>query len=180
MGYRFNNLPKEIRRLVTLLADIGRKEIAEMRAGDGPDTVERMAALFERGDRVISELLASTFAEEEFGIYYLEGELDKDDVQEMGEYFLGLYALDRLAAEENSEKCPEDLFYAGALLVQRAEIIEDMEEESGFDYEDDEDFLADFLESIDDDDPEIFPGNPEGDSGSNVIPLFGDRKGKKK
>ena len=83
-----------------------------------------------KGNRITEDLFDTKFAAEELGLCYPES---PDDLREMGEYFLGLYALDRAYAEEDGKEYSEDLFYAGVNLRRAADVIED--EEIDFDKE---------------------------------------------
>jgi len=121
MGNRFDALPKKVQRLVKKLADIQREELAVLRA-HVPDEEPRVMKLIGQGDAVVNELMASKFAMEYLGVC---GPDSPDDLQEMGEFFLGEYALERLFAEECGEEFSEDLFYAGAYLKQSADILMD-------------------------------------------------------
>ena len=121
MGNRFDALPKKVQRLVKKLADIQREELTVVRARH-PDMKDRMMKLIGQGDTVVNELMASKFAMEELGVCYPDS---PDDLQEMGRFFLGEYALERLFAEENGEEYSEDLFYAGAYLKQGADVLAD-------------------------------------------------------
>ena len=174
----FNELPKNVQKLVKKLAEFQRKQLEVLQAGDMPDTVEIMGDLFTKGDQVVHELLSTKFAVEELGVFYPEEDFYKDDLQETGEYFLGLYALERLMAEENGKKCSEDLFYAGALLRQRASFVEDMEEENGYD-ECEEGFFGESeeneLEMLLDKMTDTFGSEETDKNDSKIIPLFGKR-----
>ena len=131
MGDRFDRLPKGVQKLVKRLANIEREELKTLRAGY-PDEEARMMKLIEKGDKVTEELFDTRFALEELGVCYPES---PDDLQEMGEYFLGLYALDRAYAEEDGKEYSEDLFYAGANLKQAADILADAEYDDELDDE---------------------------------------------
>ena len=168
MGNRFESLPKGVQKLVKKLADIEREQLKVLRA-HYPDEEDRMMKLIEKGDKVTEELFDTKFALEELGLCYPES---PDDLQEMGEYFLGLYALDRAYAEEDGKEYSEDLFYAGANLRRMADVLEDAEIDS------------DYMEDPDDDDFEplidglikTFGDMPEKRSDSNIVNLFRDDK----
>ena len=66
-------------------------------------------------DQVVKDLFATSFVKEELG---LEFEMGSSAMHALAEYFLGIYALDRLYAKEDGEKYSEDLFYAGGHLKQ--------------------------------------------------------------
>lgn len=169
MGNRYESLPKGVQKLVKKLADVEREQLSLLRA-HMPDEEARMMELIDKGNRITEDLFDTKFAAEELGLCYPES---PDDLREMGEYFLGLYALDRAYAEEDGKEYSEDLFYAGVNLRRAADVIGD--EEIDFDMEDldDDDFepLIDGLIST-------FGDMPEESPGSNVVNLFGKKKDK--
>ena len=130
-----------------------------------------MRKLIEKGDKVTEELFDTRFALEELGVCYPES---PDDLQEMGEYFLGLYALDRAYAEEDGKEYSEDLFYAGANLRRAADVIGDSE----MDIDDMEDPDDDDFEPLIDGLIETFGNMPEEKTESNIVNLFGEKKDK--
>lgn len=168
MGNRFESLPKGVQKLVKKLADIEREQLKVLRA-HYPDEEARMMKLIEKGDKVTEELFDTRFALEELGVCYPES---PDDLQEMGEYFLGLYALDRAYAEEDGKEYSEDLFYAGVNLRRAADVIGDEE----IDFDDMEDPDDDDFEPLIDGLIETFGNMPEKGSESNIVNLFRDDK----
>ena len=167
MGNRFESLPKGVQKLVKKLADIEREQLKVLRA-HYPDEETRMMKLIEKGDKVTEELFDTRFALEELGVCYPES---PDDLQEMGEYFLGLYALDRAYAEEDGKEYSEDLFYAGANLRRAADVIGDAD----FDLSDMEDPDDDDYEPLIDGLIETFGNMPEEQTESNIVNLFGKK-----
>lgn len=131
MGNRFDRLPTGVQKLVKRLADLERKELEVLR-DNLPDEEERVLELMGKADAVVGELFCTKFAMEELGVCYPDS---PDDLMEMGEYFLGEYALDRLYAEEYGEQYSEDLFYAGAYLKQSADVLADAEFDAFLDEE---------------------------------------------
>ena len=111
-------MPKDARTLVKKLAVIQRKVLEIMRAGL-PDGKSRAEKLFKNGEQVIQRLFKTQYAFEEMRVIDPE---DPFDLGEAGDFLLGLYARERIGAEEKGKACDEDLFYAGAYLKQRAEI----------------------------------------------------------
>ena len=170
MGKEYESLPKDVQKLVKKLADIERKQLKVLRA-HAPDEEARMMKLIEKGDKVTEELFDTRFALEELGVCYPES---PDDLQEMGEYFLGLYALDRAYAEEDGKEYSEDLFYAGANLRRAADVIGDAE----MDIDDMEDPDDDDFEPLIDSLIETFGNMPEEKTESNIVNLFGEKKDK--
>ena len=185
---KFDSLPKNVQKLVKKLADIQRKELAVLQDETKDDISEEFRVFFEQEDKVIGDLFCTKFAIEEVGLCFPDDDDDflSDDLDEMGEYFLGLYALDRLYAEENGEKYSEDLFYAGALLKHKAEAAAEEEELYDFDdFDDDPDEENEDINEILDRLFETFgnaPGEPakKGKKGKQadgkVVPLFGENK----
>ena len=135
MGKEYESLPKGVQKLVKKLADVEREQLSVLRA-HYPDEEARMMKLIEKGDKVTEELFDTRFALEELGVCYPES---PDDLQEMGEYFLGLYALDRAYAEEDGKEYSEDLFYAGANLRRAADVIGDADFVIGNGYDGEQD-----------------------------------------
>ena len=132
---KFESLPKNVQKLVRKLAKVGREELALLQDNTKNDVTEEIGVLFEQEDKLIGELFNTKFAIETIGICFPD-DFDSIDLEGMGEYLLGLYALDRLFAEEESKEYSEDLFYAGALLKRKAEWAAEMEAEIGYDPED--------------------------------------------
>ena len=167
MGNRFDALPKKVQRLVKKLADIQREELAVLRARH-PDEESRVMKIIERGDSLVNELMASKFAMKELGVCYPDS---PDDLQAMGEFFLGEYAMERLFAEENGEEYSEDLFYAGAYLKQSAEVLADAgcTGPAGGMLEDLEDKELDLL--LD----KMMQDFSDAPSDGRIVPLFGAR-----
>ena len=170
MGKEYESLPKGVQKLVKKLADVEREQLSVLRA-HYPDEEARMMKLIEKGDKVTEELFDTRFALEELGVCYPES---PDDLQEMGEYFLGLYALDRAYAEEDGKEYSEDLFYAGANLRRVADVIGDAE----MDIDDMEDPDDDDFEPLIDGLIETFGNMPEEKTESNIVNLFGEKKDK--
>ena len=170
MGKEYESLPKGVQKLVKKLADVEREQLSVLRA-HYPDEEARMMKLIEKGDKVTEELFDTRFALEELGVCYPES---PDDLQEMGEYFLGLYALDRAYAEEDGKEYSEDLFYAGANLRRAADVIGDAE----MDIDDMEDPDDDDFEPLIDGLIETFGNMPEEKTESNIVNLFGEKKDK--
>ena len=168
MGNRFESLPKGVQKLVKKLADIEREQLKVLRA-HYPDEEDRMMKLIEKGDKVTEELFDTKFALEELGLCYPES---PDDLQEMGEYFLGLYALDRAYAEEDGKEYSEDLFYAGVNLRRAAEVFGD--EETDIDYMEDPD--DDDFEPLIDGLNKTFGNVQEDKPESNIVNLFTDER----
>ena len=174
MGNRFDRLPKGVQKLVKRLANIEREELKTLRAGY-PDEEARMMALIDKGNKVTEELMCSKFAMEEIGVCYPDS---SDDLLVMGEYLLGEYALERIYAEENGDQCDEDLFYAGANLKQAADILADAEYDEFPDDELDnpdvefESYVNSLVNQIMEERSKKKDGQ--------VIPLFGEKKDKKK
>ena len=137
-----------------------------------------MTDLFVKGSKAIEELFDTRFAAVDIGVGWDEDASYADDLQMLGSYFLGIYAMNRMTAEALGVDADEDLFYAGALLTHRAVLAA----ESGVDYDDD-DFDD---EDMDEDEPlldsltDCFGDAPDEEEGKNVVPLFGKKKGKKK
>ena len=90
----------------------------------------------------------------------------------MGEYFLGLYALDRAYAEEDGKEYSEDLFYAGVNLRRAAEVFGD--EETDIDYMEDPD--DDDFEPLIDGLNKTFGNVQEDKPESNIVNLFTDER----
>ena len=177
MIYRFEALPGDVQKLVRRLAGIQRRQAEVLKAGDSPDERPQMERLFRQEEQAVGDLLSTRFAADELEAFGLEEDCLPEEIRKAGEYFLGMYALERMTAEVNGYACAEDLFYAGALLMQKAQIMEELERETGFDYEETEEFLAD----LKDDDPERPPLQPDGEEESpKIIPLFGGKKGTNK
>ena len=183
MESKFESLPKNVQKLVKKLANIQRKELKLLQDDTKDDVAEEIVILFEQEDKVIGELFNTKFAIETIGICFPDDDdFLSDDLEGMGEYFLGLYALDRLHAEEESEKYSEDLFYAGATLKRKAEWAAEEEEEYGLDFEDDsdDDDIDDFLDQLFDtfsDLPEESVKKGKKKEGK-LVPLFGEKKEK--
>lgn len=170
MENRYESLPKGVQKLVKKLADIEREQLKTLRA-HYPDEETRMMKLIEKGDKVTEELFDTRFALEELGVCYPES---PEDLQIMGEYFLGLYALDRAYAEEDGKEYSEDLFYAGTNLRRAADVIGDAE----MDIDDMEDPDDDDFEPLIDSLIETFGNMPEDKTESNIVNLFGEKKDK--
>lgn len=168
MGNEFDSLPKGVQKLVKKLADIEREQLKTLRA-HYPDEEARMMELIDKGNKITEDLFDTKFAKVMLGLFYPER---SEDLREMGEYFLGLYALDRAYAEEDGKEYSEDLFYAGANLRRAADVLEDAEID------------CDYMEDPDDDDFEplidglikTFGNMPEKGSESNIVNLFRDDK----
>ena len=171
MGNRFDRLPKGVQKLVKRLANIEREQLKMLRAGF-PDEKARMIALIDQGNKVTEELMCSKFAMEEIGVCYPDS---PDDLQEMGEFLLGEYALERIYAEENGDQYDEDLFYAGANLKQAADMLAEVGDDAFPDDESDDEFES-YLNSLVDQFVEEKAGKKDG----KVVPLFGEKKDKKK
>ena len=171
MGNRFDRLPKGVQKLVKRLANIEREQLKTLRAGY-PDEKARMIALIDKGNKVTEELMCSKFAMEEIGVCYPDS---PDDLQEMGEFLLGEYALERIYAEENGDQCDEDLFYAGANLKQAADVLADEGYDAFPDDEPDDEFES-YLDSLVDQIMEEKARRKDG----QIVPLFGEKKDKKK
>ena len=174
MENRFDEFPKNVQRLVKKLADIEREMLAMLRA-HYPDEESRAMKLVDKGDQAVKDLFATSFVKEELG---LELAMGSDALHALADYFLGIYALDRLYAEEDGEKYSEDLFYAGGHLKQSADMLEDMEYE---DMADDmlDDMNAGELAALLDELAESSGVKPAKTDKSKVVPLFGEKKGKK-
>ena len=173
MGNRFDRLPKGVQKLVKRLANIEREQLKTLRAGY-LDEEARMMALIDKGNKVTEELFNTKFAMEELGAFYPDS---SDDLQAMGEYLLGEYALERIYAEESGEQYEEDLFYAGANLKQAADVLADAEYD---DYLDDElDDMDEFeLNSLLSGFAEERGTKPTTTKDGRVVPLFREKKGK--
>ena len=173
MGIRFDRLPKGVQKLVKRLANIEREELKTLRSGY-PDEEARMMALIDKGNKVTEELFNTKFAMEELGAFYPDS---SDDLQAMGEYFLGEYALERIYAEETGEQYEEDLFYAGANLKQAVDILADAEYDEFLD--DDLDEMTDFeLNALLSTFAEESGTKPLTTKDGRVVPLFGKEKKK--
>ena len=186
---KYDSLPKNVQKLVKKLAEIERKELALLQDETKDDVSEEIRVFHEQENKVIGDLFCTKFAIEEIGLCFPdEDDFLSDDLEEMGEYFLGLYALDRLYAEENNESYSEDLFYAGALLKQKAEAAAEEEELYDFDEDDDYDLdeedmeLNEMLDRLFDTfggmpaEPEKKGKKPAKKSDGKVVPLFGEKK----
>ncbi len=173
MGNRFDRLPKGVQKLVKRLANIECEQLKTLRAGY-PDEEARMMALIDKGNKVTEELFNTKFAMEELGAFYPDS---SDDLQAMGEYFLGEYALERIYAEETGEQYEADLFYAGANLKQAADVLADAEYDA---------FLDDELDDMDEFELNSLLSGFAEERGSKtattkdgrVVPLFREKKGK--
>ena len=170
MGNRYESLPKGVQKLVKKLADIEREQLKILRAHE-PDEEARMMELIDKGNRVTEELFDTRFAAEELGVCYPES---PEDLQVMGEYFLGLYALDRVYAEEDGKEYSEDLFYAGANLRRAADVIGDAEMDTDY-VEDPDDDYEPLIDGLID----TFWDLPEEQPESNIVNLFREKKDKK-
>lgn len=174
MGNRFESLPKGVQKLVKKLADVEREQLSVLRA-HYPDEEARMMKLIEKGNKITEDLFDTRFALEEHGVCYPESPYD---LQEMGEYFLGLYALDRAYAEEDGKEYSEDLFYAGVNLRRTADVIGD--EEIDFDYmedPDDDDFEP-LLNQLSEEFGDLAADSSDSGRKTKIVPLFGDGKDK--
>lgn len=133
-----------------------------------------MRKLIDKGNKVTEELFCTRFAMEELGVCYPDS---VDDLMEMGEFFLGEYAMERLFAEENGEKYDEDLFYAGAYLKQGADMLADSGynefDESLYEDPEDDEFEALMNKLLD-----SFGEGPATKNDGRIVPLFGDGKDK--
>ena len=173
MGQRFDSLPKNVQKMVKRLADVQREELKVLRA-HLPDEEARMRKLIDKGNKVAEELFCTRFAMEELGVCYPDS---VDDLVEMGEFFLGEYALERLFAEENGEAYDEDLFYAGAYLKQSADMLAD----SGYNE------FVDAMDDMEDDELDALVNKllekageePPKSDGGRIVPLFGEGKDRK-
>jgi len=198
MSYGNGQMPKNVQKLVKKLADLQRKEIGLQLASNGKRIGQdafatEMAGLEEKGDKLIEELLCTRFAFLDVGIIPDEGNgFFSDNMWELGEYLLDRYSQERLAAEINGEKAEEDLFYAGAYLVRKAEIAEEEAEDDGSwdeDWEVEEDYSEDELREILDQLEQKVRAEMSQREGkadrkqleAKIVPLFGNqKKGKKK
>ena len=191
MENKFDSLPKNVQKLVKKLADIQRKRTAvfrEITKGDlrADQYAEQMEGLREEGVETVEKLLGTHFAQEELGCLYPDEDYFKEDLQIVGEYLAGLYALDRMEAERYGKKYSEDMFYAGSYLLETAESViepEDDFDEDGLPEEMDEDdinaFLDDLFERVNGElekrgkKKEKAAKKPKG---GIIVPLFGDGK----
>ena len=173
MEKKFDSLPKNVQKLVRKMAKVGREELALLQDKTKNDVTEEIGVLFEQEEKLIGELFKTRFALATVGICYPE-DFVSIDLEGMGEYLLGLYALDRLYAEEESKEYSEDLFYAGANLRRAADVIGDAE----MDIDDMEDPDDDDFEPLIDGLIETFGNMPEEKTESNIVNLFGEKKDK--
>ena len=196
MSYGNGQIPKNVQKLVKKLADLQRKEIWLQLASNGKrigqDTfTTEMATLEENGDTLIEQLLCTQFALLDIGIIPEDDEFYADNLRELGEYFLSQYSQERLVGEINGEKFDEGLFYAGAYLIRKAEIAEEeADDDDSWDenWEEEEDYSEDGLrEILNQLEQKVLAemSQREGKAGrkqpeAKIVPLFGEKKGKKK
>ena len=149
------------------------------------DVAEKLDIHAEKMDRVIEDLCTTQFAFDEIGFITDPDRKDgyyTDNVREFGEYFLSLYAEGRLQAEVKGEDPDEDLFYAGACLIEEANAADEEAEaldEEIFDMDHpDRDFaeLMELIREFQEKETAVKKKQPDG----KVVPLFGEKKGKKK
>ena len=183
MGYENGLLPKKVIKLVKKLADLQRKQVEVIRLGaSGEKTQEELQPLmdeqFEKGVKLVDELFSTQFATIEIGVGFSEDDSFADDLHMMGLYFLERYALERMMCDVTGEKLDEDLYYAGTYLLHQSLLVSGEEDDDFIgDYEgDDEDLMA-WLENMPVDGQDS-KGKKQPDG--KVIPMFGEKKGKKK
>jgi len=179
MGYENGQLPKKVVKLVKKLADLQREQVAVIRLGmSGEKTPDELYPLkneqFETGSKLVDELFSTQFATIEIGIGFSEDDSLADDLHMMGLYFLERYALERMMCDITGEKLDEDLYYAGTYLLHQSLLVSGEEDEEDF-ISDDEDLMS-WLENMPvDGQASKGEKQPEG----KVIPMFGEKKGKK-
>ena len=154
---------------VKKLADIEREQLKTLWA-HYPDEEARVMELLDKGNKITEDLFDTKFAKVMLGLFYPDR---SEDLREMGEYFLGLYALDSAYAEEGKEYS-EDLFYAGANLRRMADVIGDAEIDSDYMEDPDDDDFEPLIDGL----IETFGNMPEEKTESNIVNLFGEKKDK--
>lgn len=180
MENSYQTLPKNVQKLIKRLADCQRKEITLLRSANdtgmkSKDFEQKAMDLFEKSNKALEDLFNTRFVSEEIGIGWDEEATASEEMHQLGIYFLGIYAMERMIAEASGAiEYNEDLLYAGMLLVHRAVLLGDEDDDfEKMDFGDEESELwedmlkeASSLESADPDK-------------SNVVQLFGDKKKKK-
>ena len=166
-------LPKNIQKILIRMANLQRKEIEIMRTVRDPEamteeTLQKLQDITDKGTKAILELLQTRYATATIGIGEDEEATIADILHQCADYFLGLYALERLSMESLGEEGNEDMFYAAAFLAHRSILASDEEDLYPEDEEDEYDSLLTRLAGEEEEDPR------------KIVPLFGDRENGKK
>ncbi len=130
MKYAKEQLERPVMKIVRRLAAIEREEIS-LTAMNKKSTEEassefiiQLTALYEEGNNLIIDLLQSDLAFAVLGGNpFAEEDSHAENLRLLGQYFLEIYALDRMLSEIDRELPDEDVFYAGTYLVHRAAVF---------------------------------------------------------
>jgi len=190
MGYGMDQLPKKVASLVKKLAKLQREKIEYIKSSGGyklddNDFCEHMGQMSDKADKLIEDLCCTKFAILDVGILDPDDEdFYADNLRALAEYFLSLYAEERQDAEIKGEKYNEDLFYAASYLITEARTVEEMAEMDSEDWddepdEDEEDYYR-ILAELEDQFGDLIRKDEKKQPERKVIPMFGEKKGKKK
>ncbi len=183
MEYSYDFLPKNVQKLLKRMANLQRKELALLKSCNESDSMPEdfdqiLSDLFMKGTKAVEDLLNTRFADEEFGFTPNGEATDAEMLQNMGDYFLGVYARGRFVAEAKNEEPDEDMYYAACLILHRYALL-------ARDEEDDDDYEIMEYDSIDDDDYEplldrlveefgdLTAEGSDSKKKAKIVPLFG-------
>ena len=157
-------LPDDIKKLIRNLAKIEKKEIAFERANKDAEPSQKglkeFLAIKQKGDDVRDALLDHPFFDDLFDAN--EGEPDyAEDLDKLGTLLLRSYAADRIVKEIDGKKPDENLFYAGANMLEHAVMLKEDNED---DEEDDDNSEDEYL----------FPHDLDFDAMSDMAEQFSD------
>lgn len=184
-----DQLPKKVASLVKKLAKLQHEKISYIKFSGGyrlddSDFCDHMGQMSDKGDKLIEDLCCTKFALLDVGILDPDDEdFYADNLRALAEYFLSLYAEERMDAEIKGEKYDEDLFYAASYLINEARTVEELdeiEEEDGEDEPIDEEDYYRILAELEDHFGDLIRQEEMKQPEGKVIQMFGEKKGKKK
>lgn len=186
MEYSYDFLPKNVQKLLKRMANLQRKELALLKSCNESDSMpedfdQKLSDLFIKGTKAVEDLLNTRFADEEFGFTPNGEATDAEMLQNIGDYFLGVYARGRFVAEAKNEEPDEDMYYAACLILHRYALVDQHEDDyeiEEYDSNDDDDDYEPLIDRLVEEFGDLTAETADSKKKAKIVPLFGDGKDK--